>query len=165
MLSLREAVIGDLPALLTIYNDVILNTTAVWSLEPHTLEMRKEWFEQRRMDGFPIIVAEAEGHIVGFASIGNFRAWKGYQFTVENSLYVTAHCRGMGVGKALLAATIEAAKALKLHCIVAGIDGENEVSIALHRQFGFVEVAHLKEVGYKFDRWLDLKFLQLIIQN
>ena len=163
MLSLRDAVIEDLPEILGIYNDIILNTTAVWSWEPHTLEMRKEWFEQRKNDGFPIIVAEAEGHIVGFASIGHFRTWKGYQFTVENSLYVTAHCRGMGVGKALLQATIEAAKVLKLHCIVAGIDGDNEVSIALHKKYGFEEVAHLKEVGFKFDRWLDLKFLQLII--
>jgi L-amino acid N-acyltransferase len=163
MIQIRQATENDLPSILDIYNDIIVHTTAVWSEEPHSLEMRKEWFEGRKEAGFPVFVAIAEGHIVGFASIGSFRAWKGYRFTVENSVYVKSGCRGLGVGKLLLKQTIDAAKELKLHSIIAGIDGENEVSIALHKQFGFEEVAHLKEVGYKFGRWLDLKFLELIV--
>ncbi len=159
----REAVIEDLPQILDIYNDVILTTTAVYNYDPHTLEMRTEWFQTKLQQGFPVFVAEDEKVIVGFSSIGPFRAWQAYKFTVENSVYVKRDCRGRGISKLLMQPLIDAAKRLGLHAIVAGIDATNEVSIHLHKQFGFVEVAHFKEVGYKFNRWLDLKFLELII--
>jgi L-amino acid N-acyltransferase len=159
----REAVREDIPQMLEIYNEVILNTTAVYNYDPHTLAMRTEWFETKQQQGFPVFVAEDGNVIVGFSSIGPFRAWQAYKYTVENSIYVKADCRGKGIGKLLLPPLIDAAKRLGLHAIVAGIDATNEVSISLHKQFGFVEVAHFKEVGYKFDRWLDLKFLELIV--
>ncbi|UAY50787.1 GNAT family N-acetyltransferase [Ferruginibacter albus] len=163
MIVIRNAVINDLPAMLEIYNDIIINTTAVWQYDTHTLEMREEWFKTKQEQGFPIFVAEENGKIVGFSTFGTFRAWQGYKHTVENSVYVASDQRGKGIGKLLMPPLIEAAQQLGIHAIVAGIDGENEVSIKLHQQFGFVEVAHFKEVGFKFNKWMDLKFLELII--
>jgi L-amino acid N-acyltransferase len=160
---IRIATEHDLPAMLDIYNDIIANTTAVWHYEPHTMDMRKEWFEQRKQQGFPIFVAEDEGKISGFSTYGSFRPWPGYSKTVENSVYVASDSRGKGVAKLLLPPLIDAAKQSGIHAIVAGIDAENDISIALHKKFGFVEVAHFKEVGWKFGRWLDLKFLELIV--
>jgi len=159
----RRATVEDLPQMLEIYNDVILNTTAVYEYNPHTLEMRKQWFETKQQQGFPVFVAEDNGEVVGFSSIGPFRAWAAYKYSVENSIYVKSICRGRGISKLLMQPLIEASKQLGMHTIIAGIDATNEASIALHKKFGFEEVAHFKQVGYKFDRWLDLKFLQLIL--
>lgn len=163
MIEVREAIEEDIPAMLEIYNDIIANTTAVWHYDPHTLAMRKEWFDQRKQQGFPIFVAIEDGRLLGFSSIGPFRPWPGYKHTVENSVYVAADSRGKGVANVLMPPLIEAAKQLNLHAIVAGIEAENVISIALHKKFGFEEVAHFKEVGFKFGRWMDLKFLELIV--
>lgn len=163
LVTIRDAVEDDLPELLAIYNDIILHTTAVYDYEPHTLEMRRQWFVTKRQQGFPVFVAEEKERILGFSSIGPFRAWAAYQYSVENSVYVAASARGRGVGKLLIPPLIGAAKKLQLHTIIAGIDATNEASIGLHLSFGFEEVAHFKEVGWKFGRWLDLKFLQLMI--
>ena len=165
MISIRHAEESDLPAMLEIYNEIIVNTTAVWHEEPHTLEMRKTWFAQRKEQGFPVFVAEEEGQLLGFSTIGPFRPWPGYRYTVENSVYVAANCRGKGVANGLMPPLITAAKELNLHAIVAGIEASNEASIKLHNKFGFTEVAHFKEVGFKFGRWMDLKFLELIIDD
>lgn len=163
MINIRNAQEADLPALLEIYNDIILNTTAVYDYEPHTIEMRRQWFDTKRQQGFPVFVAGENGCIEGFSSLGPFRAWAAYKYTAEISIYVSAEHRGRGIGKLLLQPLIEAAQNMKLHTLVAGIDATNESSLRLHRSFGFEEVAHFKEVGWKFDRWLDLKFLQRII--
>lgn len=163
MINVRVAVLDDLPQLLDIYNDIILHTTAVYDYEPHTLDMRRQWFETKQQQGLPVFVAEEDGVIVGFSSIGPFRAWAAYKYSVENSIYVKAEVRGKGIGKVLLSPLIEASKALGMHTIIAGIDATNEASLRLHKGFGFEEVAHFKEVGYKFERWLDLKFLQLML--
>ena len=163
MVQIRSATETDLLQMLDIYNEIIANTTAVFQYDPHTLEMRKEWFAQKKKDGFPVFVAEENNEVVGFSTIGAFRNWQAYQYSVENSVYVRTDMRGKGIGKLLLQATIDAAKKMKMHTIIAGIDASNETSIAMHKQFGFVEVAYFKEVGYKFDRWLDLKFLQLMV--
>ena len=163
MPNIREAIEDDLPQLLSIYNDIILHTTAVYDYEPHTLEMRKQLFETKKQQGFPVFVAEEKEKIFGFSSIGPFRAWAAYKYSVENSVYVAAEARGKGIGKLLIPPLIEAAKKLQLHTIIASVDAANEVSLRLHKSFGFEEVAHFKEVGWKFERWLDLKFLQLIV--
>lgn len=163
MIEIRQADENDLPAMLAIYNDIIIHTTAVWHSEPHTLQMRQEWFALKMELGHPVYVATDQGEIAGFSTIGPFRPWHGYRFTVENSVYVATESRGKGIAKLLMPPIIYAAKVLNLHAIVAGIEAENIASIELHKKFGFVEVAHFKEVGYKFDRWLDLKFLELII--
>ena len=163
MIQIRKAVEQDLEQMLVIYNDIILHTTAVYDYKPHTIDMRREWFKTKQQQGFPVFVAEDNGTIVGFSSIGPFRAWAAYKYSVENSVYVAADQRGKGIGKQLIPPLIEAARQLQMHTIIAGIDATNDTSIALHRQFGFEEVAHFKQVGYKFGRWLDLTFLQLML--
>lgn len=165
MIQIRTAGDADLAAILEIYNDAILNTTAVYDYEPHTLEMRRQWFRIKEAQGFPVFVAEENGKVVGFSSIGPFRAWAAYKYSVENSIYVAAGQRGKGIGKLLLPPLIKAASALDLHTIIAGIDATNEVSIKLHRSFGFTEVAQFKQVGYKFGCWLDLTFMQLLLKT
>ena len=162
-ITIRNATNEDVPELLAIYNDIILNTTAVWHEEPHTLTMRQQWFADKAAQGFPVFVAEEDNEIIGFSTIGAFRPWFGYRFTVENSVYVASASRGKGVAKLLLPPLIDASKNLGSHAIVAGVEASNEASIALHQKFGYVEVAHFKEVGFKFGRWLDLKFLELIV--
>ena|SRR5258708_4483448 len=163
MILVRNAAINDLPAMLEIYNEIIANTTAVWDYDPDTYEMREEWFRKKQEQRFPVFVAEENGKIVGFSSLGLFRAWAAYKHTVENSVYVAADSRGKGIGRLLLEPLIDAAKELNIHAIVSGIEASNKASIHLHKQLGFEEVAHFKEVGYKFGRWMDLKFLELIV--
>lgn len=165
MIQVRTATETDLEAILEIYNDAIMNTTAVYDYEPHTLEMRKQWFRIKEAQGYPVFVAEDNGRVVGFSSIGPWRAWAAYKYSVENSIYVAADQRGKGIGKILLEPLIEAAKELDLHAIIAGIDATNEVSISLHRRFGFTETGTFKEVGFKFGRWLDLTFMQLLLKT
>ena len=162
--NIRDAVEADLPAILEIYNDVILHTTAVYDYEAHTLEMRQKWFHDRRHDGFPVVVSTNDGEITGFGSFGFFRPWQAYRFSVEHSLYVRKDKRGTGISKHILSNLISGAKKMDKHIMIAGIDAENIASIRLHEQFGFVKSAHLKQVGYKFDRWLDLVFYQLMLK-
>jgi len=163
MVHVREATQNDLPEILAIYNDVIVHTTAVYEYEPHTLEMRMAWFNAKKEQGFPVFVAEEDGKILGLSSIGPFRAWAAYKYSVENSVYVATEARGKGIAKLLMHPLIDAAREMGMHTIIAGIDASNEASLRLHRHFGFEEVAHFKQVGWKFNRWLDLKFLQLIV--
>lgn len=165
MITVRIATERDLPEILTIYNDIIVNTTAVYDYKPHTAAMRKQWWDTKIQQGFPVFVAEEDGRIVGFSSIGPFRAWAAYKYSVENSIYVAADQRGKGIGKLLLPPLIDAARKLNMHTILAGIDASNEASVRLHEKFGFKEVALFREVGYKFGKWLDLKFLQLVLDT
>jgi L-amino acid N-acyltransferase len=165
MMTIRLANENDLPQLLIIYNDIIINTTAVYQYEPHTIEMRKAWYDAKVKDNIPVFVAEENNVIVGFSSFGPFRAWQAYKYCVENSVYVAATQRGKGIGRLLMEPLIKAAKEKDMHVIIASIDATNEVSLRLHKSFGFEEVAHFKQVGYKFGRWLDLKFLELILET
>jgi len=165
MIQIRDAVREDIPKILEIYNDIILRTTAVYDYQPHTLLLREAWFDTKQKDGWPVFIAEEYGLMLGFSSIGPFRAWAAYQYSVENSIYVAAGMRGKGIGRLLLEPLVKAAKAKKMHTIIAGIDAGNQASLKLHQSFGFVEVAHFKEVGYKFGRWLDLTFLQLMLDG
>lgn len=163
MITVRLATENDLPQILDIYNEIIANTTAIYYYEPHTLEMRRQWFDERKQQGFPVFVAEEGGVILGMSSMGPFRVPTAYKYSVENTVHVAANARGRGVGKLLMPPIIDAAKRSGMHTIIAGIDATNDVSLHLHKSFGFAEVAHFKEVGFKFGRWLDLKFLQLIL--
>lgn len=162
---IRSATYHDLEAILEIYNHIIVHTTSVYQYKPQTLDMRKLWFEEKMKAKLPVFAAEHEGRVVGFSSLGPFRNWPAYKYTLENSIYVTENSRGQGIGKLLMQPLIDAAIAMDLHTIVAGIDAANEDSIRFHKNFGFTEVAHFKQVGYKFGRWLDLKFMQLILQT
>jgi len=164
-MQVRKATEQDLPQILDIYNDAILNTTAVYDYEPHTLAMRKQWFDTKQEQGFPVFVAEENNEILGFSSIGPFRAWAAYKYSVENSIYVKDGMRGKGIGKLLMQPLIDAAKEMKLHTIIAGIDADNKLSIQFHKQFGFEEAGYFNQVGWKFNRWLDLVFMQLILND
>lgn len=161
----RNATENDMQQLLEIYNDIILNTTAVYQYQVHTLEMRQEWFALKQQQGFPVFVAEENGYVAGFSTIGTFRQWQAYKYSVENSVYVAADKRGKGIGRLLLQPLIDASIQMDMHTIIAGIDATNAASLYLHKKFGFEEAAHFKQVGYKFNRWLDLKFLQLILKT
>jgi phosphinothricin acetyltransferase len=159
-MDIRDAREDDLPALLAIYNDVIATSTAIYADVPVTLDSRRDWWGARVAQGYPVLVAADESGIVGFASFGDFRAWPGYRFTVEHSVHVRADRRGAGVGSALMQPLIARASALGKHVMVAGVDASNAASIRFHERLGFERVAHFKEVGFKFGRWLDLVFLQ-----
>jgi phosphinothricin acetyltransferase len=160
---ISNATESDLQPILDVYNDAILHTTAVYQEEMHTLAMRRKWFEEKRQSGLPVFVAYINNEFAGFSSYGPFRNWPGYRHTVEHSVYVSAGFRGRGIGKGLVMALIEHARQQKLHVIIAGIDAAGEASIGLHLSLGFKEVAYFKEVGFKFGRWLDLKFFELIL--
>jgi phosphinothricin acetyltransferase len=165
MITIRPAREADLPGILEIYNHVILHTTAVYAYEPHTLAMRKDWFESKVRDGYPLFAAEDGGRVVGLSTYGPFRAWPAYKYTAENSVYVAADQRGRGIARLLMLPLIDVARVEGYHAIIASIDAANEASLRLHRSFGFEEVAHFREVGYKFGRWLDLKFLELLLPD
>lgn len=160
---IRPASHADLPAILAIYNEVIANTTAAYVYEPHTLDMRTKWFNDLKAGGWPVIVSDNDGTIMGFGCIGVFRSKPGYKYTGEHTVYVHADHRGKGVGHALLSALIEEAKLLELRTLIGGIDSANSASIAFHASFGFTECARMKDVAYKFGRWLDLVFMQLVL--
>jgi phosphinothricin acetyltransferase len=162
--TIRDARDVDLPAILAITNHEVLHTTAVWTLTPVTLESRIAWLRERQAAGFPVLVAASDDdRVLGFASYGKFRAWEGYRLTVEGSVYVERHVRRRGIGTALLVALIRAARDQGLHAMIAGIEAGNLASIALHARLGFREVGRLPAVGRKFDRWLDLVLMQLIL--
>lgn len=162
---IRKAVETDLPGILDIYNDAILTTTALYTYEPMTLPMLQQWFADKTAKDLPIYVASIGAEVAGFASYGPFRPWPAYKYTVEHSVYVHKEHRGRGIAKRLLSTLIDHATADDLHTIIAGIDSENQVSIGLHRQLGFREVGQLSQVGYKFGRWLNLVFMQRVLEN
>ena len=157
---IRAATDADLGAILAIYNDAVLNTTAIWNETPVDLENRRAWLAARSKAGFPVLVAEEEGRVAGYGSFGDFRPFEGYRVTVEHSVYVAADSRGKGFGAALLAALIDEARRLDKRVMIGGIDAANAVSIALHTKFGFAEAGRLPGVGVKFGRPLDLVLMQ-----
>lgn len=161
---LRLATADDLPAILAIYNDVIATSTAVFALQPVDLADRRAWFEARLAGGYPVLVAVQEGQVRGFSSFGEFRgAWSGYRYSVEHSVHVHRDHRGRGLGKALVQGLFEPARALGKHVMIGGIDAANVASIGMHESLGFERVAHFREVGHKFGRWLDLVFVQRML--
>ena len=163
-MNVRPATHADLPGILEIYNDAVLHTTATYDYEPRTLEHRTQWFEERQRDGYAVFVAlEGGGRVVGWSALNPFHARVGYRFTTENSVYVAAPWRGKGVGKMLLAPLIDAAKVKGLHAIIAAIDADNAASIRLHARFGFEQVGHFKQTGFKFGRWLDLVYMERLV--
>jgi len=159
-MELRHAERKDLPGILSIFNEVIVNSSAVYFFAPVELGEREAWFENRRAKGYPVIVAVDGSKVLGFASFGDWRSAPGYAWTVEHTVHVQAECRGSGIGSALVSELLVLAKTMGKHVMIGGIDAENTRSLAFHVRLGFEPVAHFREVGRKFDRWLDLLFVQ-----
>lgn len=162
---IRDVRDSDLPAILAIHNEAIVATSAIWDETPVDLADRRAWLNARRAAGYPVIACEIDGVLAGFASFGEFRARSGYRYVVEHSVYVATDYRRRGVARALLGALIAHAETLRLHAMVGGIEADNTASIALHTSLGFETVGRLPQVGAKFGRWLDLLFMQRLIDQ
>jgi len=163
-IKIRKATINDIPAILGIVNHSIIHTTSNYHYEILPLEVQLQWFADKHAKNYPVIVADYQGMAVGFATYGMFREKIGYQYTVEHSVYVEEQFVGKGIGGLLLSELISLAKSEGYHVMVGGIDAENTGSIAFHKHYGFVENGIIKEAGYKFGKWLDLLFMQLILK-
>lgn len=160
-IELRDATENELSAIMEIYNDAVLNTTAIWNDTLVDLDNRKDWFAARKQRGFPVIVAVKDGVVAGYASYGDWRAFEGYRHTREHSVYVHKDARGSGIGKLLMQAVIEHASGNDVHVLIGAIEAENTASIRLHESLGFRVVGRFSEVGTKFGRWLDLTCMEL----
>ncbi|MHC6227644.1 GNAT family N-acetyltransferase [Pseudomonas sp. X10] len=161
--SIRDALPQDLPGILDIYNDAVLNTTAIWNEQPVDLANRQAWFDARQQQGYPILVAADESGVLGYASFGDWRPFEGFRYSVEHSVYIRNDQRGKGLGPLLMQALIERARAAGKHVMVAAIESGNVASIRLHQRQGFVVTGQMPQVGVKFGRWLDLTFMQLVL--
>ena len=162
--AIRKANIDDIPQILEIVNYAIANTTALYDYEPHTLEEQIKWFNDKKDSGFPVIVADLDGKAIGFGAYGTFRQRAAYQFTVEHSVYVSHAYIARGIGGALLTELIALARAQKLHLMIGAIDASNHGSIEFHKKYGFAESCVIKEVAFKFGRWLDLMLMALKLE-
>ena len=152
--------------ILSILNEAILNSTALYDYQPRPLESMAAWFAAKRKGNYPVIGAVSEGgELLGFASYGVFRGWPAYKYSVEHSVYVAVSHRGKGIGRRLLQRIVEEAGAQEYHVLVGGIDSQNSVSIALHRALGFQHAGTIRQVGFKFGRWLGLDLYQLILKT
>jgi len=161
---IHDARPADLPALLAIYNDAVLNTTAIWNEQPVDLANRQAWFDARQAQGYPILVAhDDDGQVLGYSSFGDWRPFEGFRHTVEHSVYIRADQRGNGLGGALMQALIERARSIGKHVMVAAIESGNGASVRLHERLGFIVTGQMPQVGVKFGRWLDLTFMQLTL--
>jgi phosphinothricin acetyltransferase len=153
-------------AILAILNEAIENSTALYDYQPRSSAVMDAWFDAKEQARYPVLgVIDPAGQLLGFGSYGPFRAWPAYKYTVEHSLYVERSHRGQGVGKLLLAELIAAATHQNYHTLIGGIDAHNAASIALHRRLGFEQCAHIRQAGFKFNRWLDLQFYQLVLST
>jgi L-amino acid N-acyltransferase len=159
-MDIRDATDADLPQILAIHNEVVTNTTAIYDETVSTLEERRAWFEARKRNGWPVLVAVEGEQVLGYSSFAEWRTRWGYRHTVEHSVHVRADRRGQGTGRALIEALFPLARAMDMHVMIAGIDAQASASLHLHRKLGFEPGGTFREVGRKFDRWLDLVLLQ-----
>jgi L-amino acid N-acyltransferase YncA len=159
-MQIRDAVDADFEEITAIYNEVLANSTAIYNDRPASVSDRIAWWRTRLDQHCPVLVASDAEHICGFGSYGDFRSWPGYRYTVEGTVHIASGLRGQGVGSLLLRALIVQARQAGKHSMIAGVDSENIASLRFLERFGFERVGHLREVGYKFDRFLDLILLQ-----
>jgi L-amino acid N-acyltransferase len=164
-LEVGDATEADLEAIVAIYNDVVATSTAIFSHLPVTLTERHGWWQARIAQGYPVLIARDAQGVAGFATFADFRAWPGYRFTVEHTVHVRSDGRGGGIGTQLVRALLPRAAALGKHVMIAGVDAGNAAAIRFHERLGFTRAGQLREVGYKFDRWLDLLFMQRRIDD
>jgi phosphinothricin acetyltransferase len=161
-INIRAATEADVPAITEIYNHEVLHGTATFDIEPKSLEDRLQWLRETQHP-HAVIVAEVDGEVAGWGCLRQFRVKAAYRFTAENSVYIHRDRRGQGIGIAILARLVEVGRENNFHSIIAGIAEGNEPSVRLHRRFGFEDIGTEREVGYKFERWLDVTWMQLML--
>jgi phosphinothricin acetyltransferase len=163
-IQIRDYKPEDAVAIVAIINHNILNSTAIYDYQPRTVAQQQTIFEEKLQKGFPVIVAVADNHVVGFGYYSEFRFREAYKYTVEHSVYVANDFHGKGIGKLLMQTLIDLARVQKLHTMIGVIDSENQSSVSFHEQFGFKTVAVLQETGLKFNRWLHSQIMQLMLE-
>jgi len=152
--------------ILEILNEVIVNSTAFYDYDARSIESMVNWFQQKEQGDFPVIgVVDNENQLMGFATYGTFRAWPAYKYSVEHSVYIDKNHRGKGLGRLLMEKLIVAAGQQEYHTMIGGIDITNKGSIILHEKLGFTHAGTIKEVAFKFNRWLDLGMYQLVLKT
>ncbi|MES0809947.1 N-acetyltransferase family protein [Roseibium sp. SCPC15] len=165
-MNIRNAEPHDVPAILDLYNRAVRETTAAWTTREETLDDRLTWFEARKSQELPVIVAVGpDDEVLGFASYGPFRPKEGYRLTAEHTIYVDPAVQRQGIGHRLLERLVELAATRGIHVLVGVVDGDNRASIALHQKSGFEKTGHMPQVGTKFGRWLDLVFLTKVLNS
>ena len=162
--TIHAATPADLGAINDIYNHYVLHSTCTYQEEPELPESRRQWF-QHHGERHPVIVAEVDGQVAGWGSLSPYHARSAYRHTVENSVYVHHQLHRRGIGSLLLQELITRARALGYCAIIAGIDADQPGSVALHAKFRFEEVGRLKQVGFKFGRWLDVIYMELLFKK
>lgn len=163
---IRDGGPDDAAGIAVIYNEAVAHGTAIWNERRADEADRRAWIAARQAAGWPVLVAlDPQGQVLGYGSFADFRAFDGYRHTVEHSVYVRTDCRGGGLGAALLLALVERAKAAGKHAMVAAIEAGNAASLRLHARCGFESAGTLRQVGTKFGRWLDLTFMQRLLDE
>ena len=161
----RDAIEGDIPVITEIFNSVIDSSNSVYREERVPQSERLEWFHDKRSHGYPIIVVELDGIVVGYGGFGSFRAAQGYRLTVEHTIHVAETYRKRGIGRAILTELIRRAKEGEYHLMIGAIDSENVGSIKLHEEFGFTECARIKDAAQKQGKYLTLVLMEKILNE
>lgn len=160
----RDATMNDAEAIRAIYNDAVLNTTAVFDYAAREPQAQRDWLQMKTDQNLPVLVADDAGTVLGYASYGPFRPWPAYLYTVENAIYIAPQSRGRGIGTLLLQPLLQIAQERGLRTMIAGITADNAASLRLHEKLGYRQAGVIREAGWKFERWLDLVFLQRMLQ-
>jgi L-amino acid N-acyltransferase YncA len=162
---IRDATEDDLKAILDIYNAEVMTGTATWDLEPRSWDEQLAWFAAHCAPYCAIVAVESDGLVAGWGSLSRFHPRPGYRFTVEDTVYVRPDRQRRGIGRALLMELVERGQAGGFRAMLGKISGDNTPSIELHRACGFFEAGRERELGYKFDRWLDVVTMELLVEK
>ena len=157
---------AQLPEILELFNDAIINTTSVYDYNPRTMDFMSDWYNSKLKAHYPIIgLFGSQNELLGFGTYGSFRSRPAYKYSIEHSIYVNKEMRGKGYGKIILNEIIKSAINQDYHVLVGGIDADNKISIKFHEKMGFEYAGTIRHAGYKFGKWLDLAFYQLILKT
>jgi L-amino acid N-acyltransferase len=163
---IKPCTVSQLPEILDILNEAIIHTTAIYDYKPRDMDYMHAWFAEKQSGNYPVLgIFDHKDALLGFVTYGAFRNRPAYKYSVEHSLYVRSDFRGKGLGRLLLKEIVREARNRQYHVLVGGIDASNTISIRLHESEGFVRCGIIREAGYKFGRWLDLAFYQLILKT
>ncbi len=162
---IRDVTEADLPGVFAIYNAEVLTGTATWDLEPRTEAEQLAWLDEHSAPYCAIVAVEGAGEVIGYGSLSRYRERPGYRFTVEDTVYVRPDRQRQGVGRALLVELVRRGKAGGYHAMLGRISGDNPASVGLHQALGFTEAGVERAVGFKFDQWLDVVTVELLLDG